>query len=52
VPGFAATIPFSRGAAEIIAWYDAKPEHAKVNEEVNMLTERILSAWETVWPNS
>ena len=35
VPDFECRIPFSRGAAEIVAWYDADPARRKVNEEFN-----------------
>ncbi len=50
VPGYVATIPFSRGAEEIIAWYRADSSRQKVDEGFNQLTERILAAYETAWP--
>jgi len=49
-PDFVCRIPYSRGAAEMIAWYDADPARRKVNEEFNRTCDRILAAWETVWP--
>ena len=50
VPGFSASIPFSRGAEEIIAWYDEDPSHRKVNDEFNALVDRIIAAYESIWP--
>jgi len=50
VPDFVASIPFARGAEEIIAWYDADPARRMVNESVNQLYDRILAAYETAWP--
>lgn len=46
VPDFAATIPFSQGAAEIVAWYDADPARRTVDPEVDRRIERILQAAE------
>lgn len=45
VPDYAATIPFSQGAREIIAWHDADPARQAVNAEKNALFERILAAY-------
>ena len=50
VPDFECRIPFSRGAAEIVAWYDADPVRRKVNEEFNKTCDRILAAWKKVMP--
>jgi nucleoside-diphosphate-sugar epimerase len=50
VPDFAATIPFSRGAEEIMAWYDADPGRKVVNENLNQTMENILAAYESAWP--
>lgn len=44
VPAFVCHIPFSRGAEEILAWYDADPARRKVNEEFNRTCDRILAA--------
>lgn len=44
VPDYVASIPFSRGAEEIMAWYNADPGRRKVNEEVNALHDRIIQA--------
>jgi nucleoside-diphosphate-sugar epimerase len=50
VPDFAATIPFSRGAAEIVTWYDADPARQVVDEQVDRLIDRIISAQEASRP--
>jgi len=45
VPDFAATIPFSQGAEEIIAWYDADPSRKTVDEDLDRTMSRIVSGW-------
>ncbi len=44
VPDFAATIPFARGAEEIIAWYDADPGRQVVDPVVDRVMDAII-AW-------
>jgi nucleoside-diphosphate-sugar epimerase len=46
VPGFAATIPFTEGAKEIISWFDSNPSHRIVNEQTDQLLDKILAACE------
>jgi nucleoside-diphosphate-sugar epimerase len=50
VPDFAATIPFARGAEEIMAWYNADPARRKVDAAFDSLIERILAAYQAAWP--
>lgn len=50
VPDFAATIPFSQGAEEILAWYDADPARQSVDQELDALIDRIIAAYESAWP--
>jgi nucleoside-diphosphate-sugar epimerase len=50
VPDFAATIPFSQGAREIVAWYDADPAGQVVDERVDRLIDRIIAAQEAIRP--
>lgn len=52
VPGFAATIPLSWGAKEVVAWYDADPERQKINEEFDRLTDRLIEAQSRTLPTS
>ena len=50
VPDFAATIPFSQGAEEIIAWYDADPSRRKIDRELDRTMDRIIDDWRTAFP--
>ncbi len=49
VPDYSATIPFARGAEEIMAWYDADPSRQIVDEDLNQLIDKIIAAWESAW---
>jgi hypothetical protein len=46
VPGFRAEIPFSRGAEEILAYYDADPARRKVDAALDALTDRLVAIGE------
>lgn len=50
VPDFAATIPLSWGAAEIMAWHDADPARRRVDEEFDRLMDRLIAAQEKALP--
>lgn len=52
VPDYQATIPFERGAAEIMEWYDADPSRQVVDEGWNALLDRIIAACEGARPGS
>ena len=43
VPGWAATIPFWRGAQEIVAWYDAHPERQVVDPAIDQALDRLAA---------
>jgi nucleoside-diphosphate-sugar epimerase len=45
VPDFAATIPFSRGVEEIVAWHDADPARQIVDPHWDSLIDRVVSDW-------
>jgi nucleoside-diphosphate-sugar epimerase len=45
VPGFAASIPFVRGAEEIIAWYDEDPSRQKIDPKADELEDRLVEAF-------
>lgn len=47
VPDFAATIPFSRGVEEIIAWHDADPSRQIVDEKLDQLMDTIVADWDS-----
>ena len=50
VPDFRATIPFARGAEEIMAWYDADPARQKVDESLDRMMDELIAKYETIWP--
>jgi len=49
-PDFRATIPFARGAEEIMAWYDADPARQKVNEKMDRTMDLLVQKMESVLP--
>jgi len=51
VPDYTATIPFARGVKEIIHWYDADPARQTVNQNLDVLMDRIIEAYESAWPS-
>jgi nucleoside-diphosphate-sugar epimerase len=51
VPDFQCTIPFARGAEEIMAWYDADPARQKVDPEVDRLYDDLIAKYESIWPS-
>ncbi len=52
VPGFFASIPFSRGAEEIIAWYRADRSRQKVDDAFNNLCDRLIENYRKVFPGN
>ncbi len=44
VPGFAATIPLSWGAKEVLAWYDADPTRQTVDARMDGLMDTLIEA--------
>jgi nucleoside-diphosphate-sugar epimerase len=52
VPGFTATIPFSQGAREMIAWYDADPARQAVDQDLNRLMDQIIAAYAAIGPEA
>jgi nucleoside-diphosphate-sugar epimerase len=51
VPGFAAGIPFSQGAEEMLAWFDADPARRVVNEKLDRLMDSMIAAYQAAWPS-
>lgn len=47
VPDFVATIPFARGAQEILAWYDADSKRQTVDAEVDRQLDELVRAYAT-----
>jgi nucleoside-diphosphate-sugar epimerase len=50
VPDFRCTVPFARGAEEIMAWYDADPARQKVDEKINQMEDELIAKYESIWP--
>jgi nucleoside-diphosphate-sugar epimerase len=49
VPDFSVTIPFARGAEEIINWYDSDSSRRTVDNKLNRLMDEIIAAYEAAW---
>ncbi|WP_448059668.1 SDR family oxidoreductase [Cellulomonas hominis] len=45
VPDYRATIPFERGAREIVAWHDADPARRVVNARMDALMDRLVAQY-------
>jgi nucleoside-diphosphate-sugar epimerase len=50
VPDFVAAIPFCQGAEEVMVWFDGDPARQVVSPEANDLLDRIIAAYESIWP--
>jgi len=50
VPDYVATIPFSRGAEEIMTWFDADPARRVVDPERDRLMDKIIAAQASALP--
>jgi hypothetical protein len=49
VPDFRADIPFSRGAREILAYYDADPARRVVDAKLDALTDKLVAIAERAY---
>lgn len=45
VPEFNCVIPFAQGAREIIDWYDSNPTRQLINDNTNLLIDRIVNIY-------
>ena len=45
VPDFCATIPFERGAREIVAWYDEDPARQQPDGRLDALMDKLAAAY-------
>jgi nucleoside-diphosphate-sugar epimerase len=43
VPGFVATIPFARGAEEIVEFYAKNPSHQRVDPQIDALFDNLIA---------
>lgn len=46
VPGYQATVPFTAGVRQTMAWFDADASRRVVDEEANARWDRLIDAWE------
>jgi len=51
VPEYCASIPFCRGAEEIIAWHRADPSRQKINPEFDNMCDILLESYLKAWPD-
>jgi nucleoside-diphosphate-sugar epimerase len=49
-PDFAATIPFVRGAEEVMAWYDEDAARQTVDAKHDQLLDTIIANYRQAWP--
>ena len=49
VPGFTATIPFSKGIQETINWFEEDPSRQIVKQKTNDLMDKIISKYESAF---
>jgi nucleoside-diphosphate-sugar epimerase len=45
VPEYVATIPFHRGAREIVAWFDEDPSRQVVDERLDKVMDDLVARW-------
>ncbi|MBN2201459.1 SDR family oxidoreductase [bacterium] len=50
VPDFNPSIPFSRGAEEILAWYDADPKRRETDPVYERTLDQMIEAYESAFP--
>jgi nucleoside-diphosphate-sugar epimerase len=51
VPDFAASIPYVRGAEEVMAWFDEDPSRQVIDEAMDRTMEAILADYAKAWPS-
>ena len=52
VPEFKATIPFARGAEEIMAWFDADPARQVVDEALDQTMDKMIEQYAPARPSA
>ncbi len=50
VPDFNPSIPFARGAEEILAWYDGDPKRRQTDPDYERTLDRMIAAVESAFP--
>ncbi len=51
VPDFRAVIPYSRGAAQQVAWYEADAARCVVDESTNAAIDQMVRQYQRAWPD-
>jgi hypothetical protein len=46
VPDFKATVPFSLGIQETVAWFDAEPSRQEIDHVANERWDRLVKVYE------
>jgi len=46
VPGYCATVPFTQGIRQTMAWFDADPARKQIDDEANARWDRLIEACE------
>jgi len=52
VPDYVATVPFARGAEEIMAWFDADPARQVIDTKRDRLMDKIITAQLSALPGA
>ncbi len=50
VPAFHCSVPFVRGAAELIEWYDGDPSRRVVDKKADDLMDQLMIKYRSIWP--
>jgi hypothetical protein len=46
VPGYCATVPFTQGIRQTMAWFDADPARQQIDDEANAHWDNLIEAYE------
>ena len=52
VPEFKCEVPWAEGIRRSVAWHAAEPERQAIDAELNLLTDKIISAYKRAYPVS
>ena len=50
VPDFECVVPWAEGVRQSLAWFEAEPARQTIDHEANQLWDRIISAYESAFP--
>lgn len=50
VPGYSCEVNWAEGVRRALAWFEAHPEFQTIDEEMNSVWDRIITAYEGVFP--